>query len=387
MKHNVISAKQMHAVVSFFLFGSSLITGASTVAKQDTWVCVIFGFLLSIPMMLVHAGILDLYPGRSYYGNIIKIYGRLGGRIVVFLLSLFALYLGGLVLRTFSEFIHVVNMTGTPLVAISAFIIGTAVCVLENRIYTVARISKFVLPIVIVSIFITLGLSIQDIDLDNIKPFLGSGFSNIMQGTTLFLVLPFGEIGACAPVFEGLDRKKKIFPVFLYGAVSGFLTIFVANIRNLLVLGYSAQIYPFASYQSVSVITYGEFFTRIEVLIGINLLLAGFIKVCVLIYSAASGFTKIFGLDDYVPLLAPCGLLVFMITLTVHSNMDEMFDWLKYLPALALPVQVVLPVVTLVVGYARKKLSGKKRPPRRKAEGANKSSSSAETEETAPQPE
>lgn len=359
----------MRAVVSLFLFGSSVVTGASTSSGQDTWFCIISGFLLSIPLMLVQAGILDLYPGRNYYDNVLEVYGKIGGRVVVLILSLYALLLGGLVLRVYSEFIRIVNLTATPLPAVIAFILGVSVYLLENRVFVLARIAKFVLPIIAVSISITVLLSFKDMDFGNIQPMLHSGFSKISQGTLLSLTLPFGEIVACAPVFEGLERRQKVFPVFLRGALSGFLVMLAANLRNLLVLGYSAQVFPFASYESVSVISYGEFFTRIEVLIGINLLLAGFVKVCVLIFSTASGFTKIFGLEDYVPLIAPCGLLLFMVTLAVHTNTDEMFGWLKYLPFFSIPFQVILPVLTLVVGVIRKKVKGKgkgKRAPAKK---------------------
>lgn len=359
----------MRAVVSLFLFGSSVVTGASTSSGQDTWFCIVIGFLLSIPLMLVQAGILDLYPGRNYYDNVLEVYGKIGGRVVVLILSLYALHLGGLVLRVFSEFIRIVNLTGTPLPAIIACILGVSVYLLEKGVFVLARVSKFMLPLVSISVTVTIVLSFKDMDFRNVQPILRSGFSKIFNGTLLSLTLPFGESVVCAPLFEGLERKQNIFPVFLRGMFFGFLILIAANMRDLLVLGYSAQVYPFASYESVSVIAYGEFFTRIEVLIGINLLLAGFIKVCVLIFSAASGFAKIFGLEDYVPLIAPCGLLLFAVTLTVHTNTDEMFGWLKYLPFFSIPFQVILPVLTLVIGVIRKKVKGRgkgKRAPAKK---------------------
>lgn len=357
---NTISAKQLQSVVSLFLFGSSLLTGASAIAKQDTWFCIICGFLLSIFLVWVHTGILNLYPGRDYYGNVLSVFGKVVGRVVLVIYSLYALHLGGEVLRTFAEFIHLVNMTETPLISISAIVVAVMVYVLKSRVYVLARVCKFVLPLIFVSVALTVALSIKDMDFKNIQPMLRTGADNIFPGMALFFTLPFGEIVACAPIFGELDRKQRVFPVFLKGAFSGFLVILVANLRNLLVLGYSAQIYPFASYESVSVIAYGEFFTRIEALIGINLLLAGFVKVCVLIFSAASGLAKLFDLEDYIPLVAPCGFLVLTVSLTVHTDMSELYGWMKYNPVYSVLPQIILPVLTLVVGVIRKKAKGKK---------------------------
>ena len=390
MDNNVISAKQMRPMVALYIIGSSLVTGASSAAGQDTWIGMVFGFLLSLPLILVHTAILNLYPGRNYPDAILKIYGKAGGRIVILFYSVYVFHLGGMVLRTFAEFIRTVNMTETPLIAIMAFILIVSVFLMKNRVNVLARVSKFVFPLLVITLILTLILSIKDMDLKNIKPVFGSGFRNIFAGSWFFFAVPFGEVVVCAPLFEGLDRKNRILPVFFKGALYGFLVLFAANLRNILVLGYSTSVFPFASYESVSVISYGEFFTRIEVLIGINLLLAGFIKVCVLIFAVSRGFSKAFDLGDYVPYVVPGGLLILSIALVVHSDTNEMYVWLyKYMPVYSVPFQIVLPILTLIIGTVRKKIAGKKtgkKKPARQGKDARPGEESEREEEAVPQP-
>mgnify|MGYP000989349940 CR=1 FL=1 len=230
--------------------------------------------------------------------------------------------------------------------------------------FVVARVSKFVFPLIAGSISLTALLAIKDMDFTNIQPMLQSSVPDLARGGLVLFSFPFGELTACAPVFRDLDAREKIFPVFLRGGIGGFLLLLVANLRNMLVLGYSSQIFPFASYQTVSVIMYGEFFTRIEVLIGINLLLAGFIKVCVLTFSAASACAELFGMEDYVPFVVPCSMMIFTISIALHANTDEMYGWLDYTIIYSLPFQVFIPVLTLLLGLLQKRGSKRKHTPR-----------------------
>ena len=356
-----ISAKQMEATIALYLIGSSLVSSGSSHAKQDTWFCILMAMLLIIPMIWVHSQILGLYPGRNYFQNIFHATGRPAGTVICVLLTIYTLHTGALVLRIFSEFIHIVNMTETPVIAIMASITAVLVYVLSNRLYVLARLSKFLLPFLLVTVAMTIMFSGNDMDWNNLKPILHSKPADLMNGALTSLALPYGEIVICAPMFGALERKAKIFPTFLKGVLLAFIVLFTANLRNSLVLGYSMQIYNFPSYEAVSVIQLGEFFTRIEVLIGINLLLAGFIKGSVLLYSSCEGLVKVFGYKDYEPLISPVSLLILTLSILVHKNTVEMYQWVEYLPVFALPFQIFLPILVLIVGKIRKKIEKPKK--------------------------
>lgn len=356
MNKTEISSKQMEATIALFLTGSSLISTGASDAKQDTWIAVLLAFALSVPLIWVHSEILKLYPGRNYFGNILRALGGPVGKIVCALLLLFFFHLGALVLRVFSEFMHIVNMTDTPLIALSAVVTAVGVYVMSNRLYVLARISKFTFPFLLVSVALTVLLSLKNMDLNNLRPILHSGWPNLAKGTLTLLAVAYGETVICAPMFGELDRKEDVFPVFFKGALWGFAVLFVADLRNLLVLGYSAGTYAFPSYESVSIVKLGDFFTRIEVLIGINLLLAGFIKTVVVLFTACKGLAEMFHFEDYEPLVGPCALLILTLSELVHSNMEELFGWTQYFTYYSIPFQILLPVLVLAVGKIRKKL-------------------------------
>jgi len=356
MNRTDITSKQMQATIAMFFIGSTVIAGGENSAKQDTWITILIAVVLIIPMLWVHTKILQLYPGQSYYGNLIRALGRPVGLFVCSLYIFYTIHLGGQVIRTFSEFVHVVNMTETPVLAISGFILATLAYLLQKRLYVLTRISRFVLPIVYFTVAMMVVLSYSSMHISNIKPMFQATPEELIKGVSIAFALPYGQVVACAPMMERMNRKEKIFPTFLKGTLLAFAILFAANIRNVLVLGYSASVYAFPSYEAVSVVQLGTFFTRAEVLIGINLMLAGFIKTGVLIFSSCNGLVKIFGFRDSTPLIVPVSLVMLTMAMMVHRDTVEMFRWLgNYLDLFMLPFQVFLPILVLLVGTLRKK--------------------------------
>lgn len=367
MHKTEISSKQMEATIALYLIGSSLLSSGAGEAKQDTWICVILGFALSVPLIWVHSRILELYPGRSYFGNIVRALGGPLGKAVCAVLLIYIFHLAGLVLRIFAEFIHIVNMTDTPLIAISAVVTAVWVYVMSNRLYVMARISKFMFPFLTVTVILTILLSIPIMDPGNLRPVLGSGLKNLTMGTVTSLMLPFSEVLVCAPMFLESDRNESVFPVFFRGALWGFLVLLGADLRNLLVLGYSAGTFLFPSYEAVSIIRLGDFFTRVEVLIGLILLLAGFVKNGVILYTCCDGLREVFRYRDWEPLAGPSALVILTLSELVHSSTEELAGWVPYHIFYVMPFQVLIPVLILIVGKIRKKLEKpgkeKRRPP------------------------
>jgi spore germination protein KB len=350
-----ISAKQMEAIVAVFLSSSVLVMRGSSKAEQDSWLCVIAATVAVIPLLWVHTKILELYPGQNYFGNVIRATGKPVGTVLCLLLIFYSLSIGTFVLRIFAEFMHIVNMTETPLIAILVCMTAVMVYTLSNRLYVLARISKFVLPFVLITVIITVLLSYKTMDINNLKPILHTETSKLFDGFLLVFALPYGEIIICMPMFGAMNRKAKIFPTLLKAVLISFLIIFIATERNRLVLGYSDSIYAYPSYETASVISLGGFLTRVEVLIGINLLLSGFIKTGVLLFTVCDGIAKTFHYRDYEPFVAPMGLVFMTGAVLSSSNTVEMFDWLNYLPVYSLPFQIIIPVLVLIVGTLRKK--------------------------------
>ena len=360
MDNQKMSGRQMKYVIALFLIGSSLVGGTASKAGQDSWICMLLATVAVVPMIFVYNSILRLYPGENLFDIVIKIFGNIVGKIICIIYTFYAIHLGSLVLNIFGEFIHIVNMPETPKVLIVCAMMLVCIYMVYKGLSNIGRVSKFLFPILVVLFLMTVVLSLKDMNFNNIKPILTTEMKTLLNSSLTVFSLPLGEMVLFMTLFSSIDPKENFKKIYIYGLIFAMLVLVGANLRNLLILGPTlVKIFPFASYESVSIIAIGDFFTRIEVIIGIDLLIAGFIKICVCCFSSAIGVARIFNISEYKYVVVPCVLI--MITLTGFSfkNTVEMMDFVDIIKFYAVPFQVILPIIILVTAKIKSKIMSK----------------------------
>lgn len=361
MEKNMMTGKQMKYVIAFFLIGSSLVQGTTSNAGQDSWITIILAVISVIPLIFVYNAILRLYPGNNLYDILIKIFGKIVGRIFCLIYTFYAVHLGSLVMNIFAEFVHIVGMPETPRIFITCWMLSVCIYMAYKGLSNIGRISKFLYSILVASVIITVLASIQNIDFNYIKPILNTKIPILLNTSFNAFALPYAEMIIFTTLFSSIKPKENYKKIFFHGLLLGSIILLIANIRNILTLGpISVKTYPFASYESISLIAIGEFFTRIEVIIGIDLLLAGFIKVCVCCYSSAIGMAKILNVSEYKYLVVPCVLLMIMLVGMSFENSIETFEFIEYYKYYVLSYQVILPIIILIAGKIKKKIESRK---------------------------
>lgn len=365
-----IPGRQIQAMLALFLLGSSFVSGGVSKAQQDSWICLIAAYVLSIPLLWVYSRFLELYDSRNFFDCILQSCGKIAGTAVCALYALFSLHVIALVLRIFTEYMHNLSLTETPLAFIAGCIVVTVVYALRSRFSVLARISRPLLAVYIFLLVLTVLLAQRNMDPANLKPFLHHTFANMAEGTLTPFTVPFGETVLFLPALSSLERGEKTFPVLLKGSAIGFVFLLIVNLRNLLILGYSDSTYMFPSYNAASVISIGDFILGVEVIVGVYVLIAGFVRLCVLLYTTGTAFAAVFRFQDYEPLVIPCGVLAITMTLLVHRDTADLFSFLSYYPAYALPIQTVLPILLLAVGKIRRKIGPLKKSRRKTPQNA-----------------
>jgi len=307
MQKNLISTKQAIYILIMFILGNSVMYTGSK-AKQDTWLAVLIALVLFTPMMMVYARIVSLYPGKSLYAIVIDVFGKFFGKAIIFLYVLYAISLGSLLMRNFSEFIHVVAMSETPKIVPLVFLFTLSVWMIKSGVETLGRWVRVALPVVFVSLLVTLLLSIKSLDFSNLKPVAGTEFNILMESAFTIFSFPFAETVLFTTLFGSVKAKSNPYKIYIYSIVICTLFFLAAGLRNA-VIGSSLGMFYFASYAAVSVISLGEFFTRIEVLIGLAFLLDLFVKLCVCMFAASMGISKIENIKNYKELAIPVEIL------------------------------------------------------------------------------
>lgn len=361
MNNQKITGREMKYVIALFFIGSSLVAGASVKAGQDSWISIIIGAALLIPMIFIYSAILNLYPGENLFDIIVHIFGSILGKIICFIYILYALHLGSLVINIFAEFIHAVNMPETPKAVITGFLIFACVFMIYNGISTMGSVSKFLFPLLLISVVLTIITATRIMDINNLKPVLNTDLGALLKSSYTVFTLPFGECILFTTIFSCVDPKENYKRTFFNGLLLGAVILIIANLRNLLILGpVTVKLFPYPSYEAISIIAVGEFFTRIEVIIGANLLLAGFIKVVVCCFSACQGFAKVFNINEYKYIAAPTVLIMLTLSSFAFKNTVDMLEFVESYQFYVIPYQILLPLIILITGKIKNKVKKQK---------------------------
>ncbi|MCX7773965.1 MAG: endospore germination permease [Clostridia bacterium] len=356
MEKEILSQKQGIVLMITFTLGSSLVLGTGGHAKQDSWIAILLSMVLALPVFLVYSRLLMLYPGKDILFIFEDALGKLLGKAAIAVYTWYAFHLGALVIRNFIEFINIVSLPETP-----KYIIGlcmTIVCIIGVKcgIEVLGRWTLLILPVILFSIFLVTLLAAPVMHLENLKPILGNGLGPVIKNAFYVFSFPFAETVLFLFVLGSLrlnSSPRKVYMTCLLA--SGFIMLLV-SVRSIIVLGVpTVDVTYFSSYAAVSLVKIGNFLQRIEVTVAVVFLLAGFVKICICLLVACRGFCSLIKLKDYRGMVAPVGLLMLILALTVYQNTIQMFTWVDIYTYYAIPFQIILPAGILVAAEIKRR--------------------------------
>lgn len=359
MQKEVVSLRQMLCIFLLFIFGSSVIVGVSREAEQDAWISLLLAVALFIPVGLIYARIVRLHPGKDFFEILEILFGKVIGKFFVALFSFYALHLGALVVRNFTEFTQIVALPQTPQLALMVIIIFATVYLAKSGIEILGRWSLIMLPIVLLIVFFTVILAIDIIDFKHLLPIMDNNLDKIGTGAHHIFTFPLAETVLFLCMASAIKKEDSPYKLYTYAALAGGLILIVIVLRNLTVLGPAmagTQFFP--SYTAARVIGVGDFLSRIEGSITMNFILAGVTKITVCLLAASKGAAHLFGYKDYRQIIVPVGLLMLALCAIVYQNAMEMFAFLSTYSFYALPFQLMIPIlvwITAEIKHRRKK--------------------------------
>lgn len=356
----VISLRQAGCIMVMFIFGSSVIMGVSTKAAQDSWISLLLASVLVIPLIIIYSRIMKAFPEKDFFEIAQELLGKVAGKIVIALMTWYAIHLGALVLRNFSEFIVIALMPETPQLPIIISMILVVAYMAKSGIETMGKWSILMLPVIVIMVILTVLLSINVMDFTNIMPIMEHDLGTIAKSSYQLLTFPLAETVLFLGIACGKKSKDSPYKFFMYPIFSGTAILLVIFLRNSFILGpamVNAEYFP--SYSAVRIISVGDFLARLEGSIAMNFILAGIIKISVCLIVASKGAASLFGIKNYRDILMPVSLLVAALCAIVYNNVMDMFDFLKIYQFYAIPFQILIPVTIWIA--AEIKVHKKKR--------------------------
>jgi spore germination protein KB len=355
MNREIINSRQAICILIIFIMGTTLLLGTGGEAKNDTWISIIIGMFMALPMLLIYGRILTLFKGLDIYEIVLLVFGKFIGKIIVILYTWYAFHLGSLILRNFGEFINTVAMPETP-IFVPMLLLGI-LCIMAIRggVEVLGRSAMFFLPMILILIVIVILLGIPQLHFNYIKPVLYNGFAPAIKGSFSAFSFPFAETVLLTTILFALQTKKSVYKVYLSGFLIGGAIVLIISVRNILMLSPDiAGILYFPSHAAVSRVRIGNFIQRIEVTVAIVFVISAFIKAAVCLYAASTGLSKVFGLKNYRIIVVQIGLLMIYFSYIIYDSIMEMEYWaFKVYSYYAFPFQAILPIIILIVAEIR----------------------------------
>lgn len=340
-----ISSRNLRSLLVLLILCGSLVNGAFT-TKQDTWLAVLFMGILYLPILLVYIRICRLYPGKGIFDIVETVFGRAGGVAVTLILALYALSVSGLVLQNFAEFTVVMSLRETPSIPIMILILSAALYLALKGPKTLGRWAFVIFLLIVSNFVITLFLSASVMKPSYIFPVMDHSFGEIARNSHAVACIAIGETMMVMALFGYTKREQHPARIYLPAFFAGVIIFALIILRNLLVLGPALeQEAQFSTYMTARIIKMGSFLDRVESSISIVYILLGITKLTVFLTAASMGTARLFKEQDYKRFLLPTGLLILSVGALVFNNVMEMYEFVWVYSYLAIPFQVILPMI------------------------------------------
>lgn len=351
-----ISARQLMFSAACYITGSSLLTTYITVTtKQETWIAVIAGYLVSLLIIGLYAILVHLYPGKDIVQISIIVFGNVFGRIVSLLFIYYFFSLTFLNTRNIGEFLNGFVMPQTPMVALLIMFIFICVWAVRCGVETMTRYSTLFVGIVLFVLFITSVLLIKDMKLSNLLPVFSLPMIKYVQATHTMAILPFCEVFTFFMIFPFVKEKNKINGAVAKGLTIGFAILLCTILRNAAVLGPLIPMLSSPNFEVIRLIDIGHVLTRMDILYVGVLLMISFFKVTIALFATVTAISRVFNLHSYRFIVLAVGALTVVFSLEAFGSVAESSFWGANVAVVySTFFEVVLPVATLLTAACRK---------------------------------
>jgi spore germination protein KB len=366
MEKAKISASQLFILMVLFELGSALLVPLAIDAKQEAWLAILLGMIVSFVLLLVYHKLYSYYPDLLPTEYMQKILGKVMGTVLAFIYILYFMYDASRVLRDFGVMLLTFGYPDTPLFIANTLLILVIIYTVRKGIEVIARsgellfIFMYILAIAGFILIVSSGL----INVTNLQPVLEEGLLPVLKVVfTQTLYFPFTEVIVFTMILPYLNNPKKAKVTMLCATGLSGINLVITMLINISVLGVDLTArsqFPLLS--TVQTIQVADFLERLDVFFMLALVIGIFFKISVLFYATVIGTANLFKIKSPSRLSYPLGLVVLFMSITIASNFQEhLHEGLKVVMfVLHIPLFAIIPPLLLLVAFLknRKKQRG-----------------------------
>ncbi|WDV45281.1 endospore germination permease [Clostridiaceae bacterium M8S5] len=363
MNENSLSESQATRMLILFFLGSSLALHNASPAKQDNWLAILIATFLALPLLYMFSYTLTSITNAKTYFDVHKyVYGRYLGSLINISYVVSGFFLGATITREYGEYLITTSMPQTPLIIPLIIMILLGAWIVKEGITVLGRWCNLFFFINAPLPTIIFLLTIPLINVENILPIMYNGVRPVIEGSIVGLELPFSEAIMIFTIIFTLPSKKSYYKVFTKSILISGITLAGVTLIQIMVLGFDLYMLSyFPSHDVVSNISLGKFVERLEIIMLIATTTAGFVKVCIGLFSATNGIANMLKIENHKLIVIPCSLLVINLSYFINSSIIDLMDmYFLYWKYYILVICIFIPTTTFLILLFKIKILKKK---------------------------
>lgn len=351
MNKEVITQKQGIALIILYSTGIPSVIVTAVGAQNDLWISIILAILIMLPMVLVYAKLVTIFPCNNIFDVLYICWGRFFGKVILVLYLWYLCNISIFALKDLSEFFSLTVGPETPMIIPMMLGMLIAAVALRKGIEVLGRMASFMLLPIIIFIVLDNLFLLPSINIQNVQPVLYNGWSPVFKGVLNTISFPLGEIVVFITIFSAIKEKKEVKKTFAKGLVASGVILLISSSITVLVIGPDvANTYYFPSYIATTRINIGNFIQSVEVILSFMFTVGGFTNFSIVFLCTAKSVCSLFGVDDYKSIVIPLGIFILNLAIFMSKSTREFYRFTAEVwPYYAIPFQIIFPIITLIL--------------------------------------
>lgn len=322
MNKEKLTSWQFSCLVCFpllALFSGMGIHNIIEIARVDSYLSVIFTYVLGLLPLLLFMGIFNYKKELDIKEKINYLFGPYIGTIINWIINLLVLCIGSILIYNISNFAISQFLAETPILV---FMILLGIILIYNvslGIENIARVAIIFLSIICLLTIISTSGILPHFEMSNIKPFLEKGITKPLQGSfilTLTNVIPIFMLLIIPK--DKIEQTKNISKQFFLFYSLAFLFMFLAIILTIGSLGiYLSSYYQYPEYTVLKSISLFNFIERIENFIYVKWILNSIMCLSLIIFYLQQSIKK--NSTKLVPIIIT-GVIIYLSLQILKNN-------------------------------------------------------------------
>lgn len=354
-KGKISSSQITFALICFMGSSISNLLTTLNISRQHSWLGEIIALVIGSFLVWGYIRLALKFPGKTLIQINELIFGPYLGKLISVLYLVYFSLMLLIYLRSIADYVSTFILPKTPMFIILLFLLLVSAQGVSKGIKVITVLGFPIFLLTVIVYWIPYVLIVPEYNLANLLPVFDGTLNDLAQSTHIFISTLF-----CEPVVFLMiipfhnnpgETTRAVFIGYFYLGFSSLSTL----IELFAVMGNTTLILGSPFLEVVRLVDVANIMTRLEITFSIVVIAMFFIKVSLLYYCTALGIAQLFRLKSYLPLILPLGIIFLCFALSLYAFIPEI-NYIKcYIwPVATIPVQVVIPVASLLLAKIKK---------------------------------